>query len=111
MMASSEAASRSREVAAHSPEKILRESIDPPSAAGISRRASSPSASASGRVGEQGRGVHAGCTSAFVDSDASMAEINPLVLTKQGDLIALDAKMGFDDNALFRHPRSASCAT
>ena len=41
---------------------------------------------------------------AFVDTDASMAEINPLVLTKQGDLLALDAKMGFDDNALFRHP-------
>jgi len=40
---------------------------------------------------------------AFVDSDASMAEINPLVLTTQGELIALDAKMGFDDNGLFRH--------
>jgi succinyl-CoA synthetase beta subunit len=41
---------------------------------------------------------------AFMESDASMAEINPLVLTKQGDLLALDAKMGFDDNALYRHP-------
>ena len=41
---------------------------------------------------------------AFMESDASMVEINPLVLTKSGDLIALDAKMGFDDNALFRHP-------
>ena len=40
---------------------------------------------------------------AFSESDASMAEINPLVLTKSGDLVALDAKMGFDDNALFRH--------
>ena len=39
---------------------------------------------------------------AFSESDASMAEINPLVLTKSGDLLALDAKMGFDDNALFR---------
>jgi succinyl-CoA synthetase beta subunit len=39
-----------------------------------------------------------------MESDASMAEINPLVLTKQGDLLALDAKMGFDDNALYRHP-------
>ena len=41
---------------------------------------------------------------AFIESDASLVEINPLVLTKAGDLIALDAKMGFDDNALFRHP-------
>jgi succinyl-CoA synthetase beta subunit len=40
---------------------------------------------------------------AFSESDASLVEINPLVLTKSGDLIALDAKMGFDDNALFRH--------
>jgi succinyl-CoA synthetase beta subunit len=40
---------------------------------------------------------------AFMETDASMAEINPLVLTKQGDLLALDAKMGFDDNALYRH--------
>jgi len=41
---------------------------------------------------------------AFVDSDCSMAEINPLVLTQSGDVLALDAKMGFDDNALYRHP-------
>src|SRR4029077_8110603 len=41
---------------------------------------------------------------AFIDSDCSLAEINPLVLTKSGDVLALDAKMGFDDNALFRHP-------
>ncbi|HOP81019.1 MAG TPA: succinate--CoA ligase subunit beta, partial [Armatimonadota bacterium] len=42
--------------------------------------------------------------SAYVDSDASLAEINPLVLTKQGELIAADAKINIDDNALFRHP-------
>jgi succinyl-CoA synthetase beta subunit len=41
---------------------------------------------------------------AFTESDASMAEINPLVITKAGDVLALDAKMGFDDNALYRHP-------
>jgi succinyl-CoA synthetase beta subunit len=40
----------------------------------------------------------------FVDSDASLAEINPLLLTKQGDVLALDAKLNFDDNALFRRP-------
>jgi succinyl-CoA synthetase beta subunit len=41
---------------------------------------------------------------AFWDTDASLAEINPLILTGSGDVIALDAKMNFDDNALFRHP-------
>jgi succinyl-CoA synthetase beta subunit len=40
---------------------------------------------------------------AFVETDASMIEINPLILTKNGDLLALDAKMSFDDNALYRH--------
>jgi len=41
---------------------------------------------------------------AFLDTDASLAEINPLVLTKTGQVVALDAKLAFDDNALFRHP-------
>jgi succinyl-CoA synthetase beta subunit len=41
---------------------------------------------------------------AYVDTDASLAEINPLLVTKSGDVLALDAKMNFDDNALFRHP-------
>src|SRR3972149_10083520 len=43
----------------------------------------------------------------FVELDCSLAEINPLVVTKSGDLLALDAKMSFDDNALFRHPQLA----
>ena len=41
---------------------------------------------------------------AYVETDASLAEVNPLLVTKQGDVLALDAKMNFDDNALFRHP-------
>lgn len=44
----------------------------------------------------------------FLESDASLAEINPLVLTKEGTIIAIDAKMTFDDNALYRHPRIAA---
>jgi len=48
---------------------------------------------------------------AFIDTDASMLEINPCVLTGEGKLVALDAKMTFDDNALFRHKISANCAT
>jgi succinyl-CoA synthetase beta subunit len=43
----------------------------------------------------------------FVDTDASLAEINPLVLTQEGNIIAIDAKMTFDDNALYRHPKIA----
>ena len=45
-----------------------------------------------------------GCYRAMRDLDANMVEINPLVVTKEGKLVAVDAKMGFDDNALFRHP-------
>ncbi|MCA1405027.1 malate--CoA ligase subunit beta [Ensifer sp. IC3342] len=48
-----------------------------------------------------------GCYRAFVDYDASMLEINPLVVTRRGDLVALDAKMTFDENALFRRPQIA----
>ena len=44
----------------------------------------------------------------FVESDASLAEINPLVLTTEGNIVAIDAKMTFDDNALFRHPKVAA---
>jgi succinyl-CoA synthetase beta subunit len=103
-MASSEGGVEIEEVAARSPEKILRETIDP----------------AIGFLDFQGRKLAYGLGlpkdsvnkavsfmralyHAFIESDASLVEINPLVLTKAGDLIALDAKMGFDDNALFRH--------
>ena len=48
-----------------------------------------------------------GCYRAMRDLDANMVEINPLVVTKEGQLLAVDAKMGFDDNALFRHPNIA----
>src|SRR5713101_1794396 len=103
MMASSEGGVEIEEVAARSPEKILRAAIDP----------------AVGFIDFQGRKLAYGLGlpkdsinkavsfmralyRAFTESDASLCEINPLVLTKAGDLIALDAKMGFDDNALFR---------
>ena len=93
------------EVAAREPEKILREYIDP----------------GTGTIPFQARklafgmGLSAGPAvklvklldsvyKAFVETDASMIEINPLILTKGGDLLALDAKVSFDDNALYRHP-------
>ena len=105
VMASSEGGVEIEEVASHSPEKILRESIDPAvglqgfQARKLAFGIGIPAASVNKAVA-----FMLGLYKAFVDSDASMAEINPLVLTKQGDLIALDAKMGFDDNGLFRHP-------
>ena len=104
MMASSEGGVEIEEVAERSPEKILRATIDPAVGFGAFQ----------GRQLAYGLGLPKdgvnkavafmrGLYKAFSESDASMAEINPLVLTKSGDLLALDAKMGFDDNALFRH--------
>ena len=104
MMASAEGGVEIEEVAARSPEKILREGIDPAvglqpfQARNLAFGIGIPKASVNKAVA-----FMAGLYRAFIDSDASMAEINPLVLTKQGDLLALDAKMGFDDNALYRH--------
>jgi succinyl-CoA synthetase beta subunit len=104
MMASSEGGVEIEEVAARSPEKILRETIDP--AVGLQAFQARKLAFGLGiPQASLGKAVKfmSGLYRAFIDKDASMMEINPLVLTKQGDLLALDAKMGFDDNALFRH--------
>jgi succinyl-CoA synthetase beta subunit len=103
-MASSEGGVEIEEVASHSPEKILREAVDP--AVGFSDFAGRKLAYGLGLPKDsvnKAVGFMRGLYRAFVESDASMVEINPLVLTKSGDLIALDAKIGFDDNALFRH--------
>jgi len=105
LMASAEGGVEIEEVAARSPEKILREPVDP--AVGIQAFQARKIAFGLGLPKTSTNKAVAFITAlyrAFVDSDGSMAEINPLVLTKGGDLIALDAKMGFDDNALFRHP-------
>ncbi|MBX3027637.1 ADP-forming succinate--CoA ligase subunit beta [bacterium] len=105
MMASAEGGVEIEEVAARSPEKILRESVDPAvglqpyQARKLAFGIGIPAASVNKAVA-----FMLALYKAFIESDASMAEINPLVLTRQGDLIALDAKMGFDDNALYRHP-------
>ena len=103
-MASSEGGVEIEEVAARSPEKILREAVDP--AVGFSDYEGRKLAYGLGLPKEsvnKAVGFMRGLYRAFVESDASMMEINPLVLTKSGDLIALDAKIGFDDNAMFRH--------
>ena len=92
------------EVAASTPEKILTVAIDPVS--GMQRFHASQVAFGLGLKGDQVKSAVKFLMSmyrAFVELDASQAEINPLVVTKGGDVIALDAKMNFDDNALYRH--------
>src|SRR3954452_15822808 len=97
------------ELAAHSPEKIVRLEIDP--ASGLSPFHARRLAFAFGLSGGQIAamvGFVGALYRAFVELDASLVEINPLVVTgpgnPMGDLLALDAKMTIDDNALFRHP-------
>ncbi|MET0151165.1 MAG: ADP-forming succinate--CoA ligase subunit beta [Candidatus Binatia bacterium] len=104
MMASTEGGVEIEEVAAKTPDKILKETIDP--AVGLQGYQARKLAFGLGIPKESVNKAVAfmsGLYKAFVESDCSLAEINPLVLTKQGDLLALDCKMGFDDNALYRH--------
>jgi succinyl-CoA synthetase beta subunit len=105
VMASTEGGVEIEEVAARAPEKILRETIDP--AIGLAAYQARRIAFGLGLAREQvGKAVAflAGLARGFLESDCALAEINPLVVTADGDLLALDAKIGFDDNALFRHP-------
>jgi succinyl-CoA synthetase beta subunit len=93
------------EVAAKEPEKILREVID--RGTGIVPFQARKLAFGMGLPGPAaGKFVKVleSIYKAFIETDASMIEINPLILTKGGDLLALDAKVTFDDNALYRHP-------
>jgi succinyl-CoA synthetase beta subunit len=96
-------------VAAETPEKIVTLGVDP--ASGLSPFHGRIIASALVLKGEQAK-LCAKLVDAlyrlFIDKDASLIEINPLVVTKDGKLICLDAKMAFDDNALFRHPDIAA---
>ncbi len=93
------------EVAAKEPEKILREHIDP--ATGVipfqARKLAFALGLEAGPAGKMVKLLEA-IYKAYIETDASLIEINPLILTKSGDLIALDAKVTFDDNALYRHP-------
>ena len=105
VMASSEGGMDIEAVAHNTPEKILKEFVDPlvgmtEKQAGIlAHGIGVPSASIT-RATEQIRGLYA----CYMETDASLAEINPLILEGNGNVKALDAKFNFDDNALFRHP-------
>ena len=105
MMASSEGGMDIEEVAAHTPEKIHRVVIDP--AVGMQPFQARQLAFAIGmkdKVAGKAANQFLALYKAFMNNDCSMAEINPLVVTKEGDVVTLDAKMNFDSNALFRHP-------
>jgi succinyl-CoA synthetase beta subunit len=105
LMASSEGGMDIEEVAAHTPEKIHKVVIDPvkglagADADDVARKIGVPEASV-----PQARAILQALYKAFDDTDASLAEINPMILTGDGKVVALDAKIDFDNNAMFRHP-------
>ena len=109
MMASAEGGVEIEEVARTDPAKIARVHIDPLlglrdyQARDIWRRRSTCRASTGGRSSTS----PAGCMQAYSECDATLAEINPLVITGDSTLLALDGKMVIDDNALFRQPKLA----
>jgi succinyl-CoA synthetase beta subunit len=104
IMASAQGGMDIEEVAAHDPKAIHREPVD--SVLGVQPFQARQVAYALGLTGD----AFKKCVDfvqklmrAYIETDASLAEINPLLVTKEGDVLALDAKMNFDDNALFRH--------
>jgi len=105
LMASSEGGMDIEEVAEHHPEKIHKVFIDPvkgltdAESDDVSRKIGVPEGSL-----PEARKCLQGLYKAFWETDASLAEINPLIVTGDGKVIALDAKLNFDSNALFRHP-------
>ena len=104
VMVSTEGGVEIEKVAAESPEKIVKETVEPD--LGLQQFQARKLAFALGLEGVQHKNAVkflTGLYNAYVKSDCSLAEINPLVITKEGEVIALDAKMNFDDNALYRH--------
>jgi succinyl-CoA synthetase beta subunit len=109
MMASAEGGVEIEEVAVTKPEAILRESVDP--AVGMRAYQGRRLAAGIGLPKELVNGfakIVTGLYRLFDEKDASMVEINPLLITNEGKLHALDAKMNFDGSALFRHPEIAA---
>ena len=108
IMASTEGGMEIEEVAAKFPEKILKVAIDP--ACGVQAFHARKIAFGLGLEGTQLKSAMnflIEIYKAFVELDASIVEINPLVINGTGEMVALDAKMNFDDNALFRHKEIA----
>jgi succinyl-CoA synthetase beta subunit len=104
MMGSSEGGMDIEEVAAHNPDAIKKIDVDPVLGLGLfqARHLAYEIGIPAANVNKAAQFLMA-LYKAFVETDCSIAEINPLVLTKEGDVLALDAKMNFDSNALYRH--------
>jgi succinyl-CoA synthetase beta subunit len=109
IVASTEGGVEIETVAAKSPEKIIRESIDP--LAGLqpfqTRKLAKQLQFESSQLKAASK-LFDGLYRTFIGLDCSMVEVNPLVVTPKGEVLALDAKFNFDDNALFRHPEVAA---
>jgi succinyl-CoA synthetase beta subunit len=109
IVASTEGGVEIEAVAAKSPEKIIREAIDP--LAGLqpfqTRKVAKQLGFESSQLKNASK-LFEGIYRTFIAFDCSMVEVNPLVLTTKGEVLALDAKFNFDDNALYRHPEIAA---
>jgi succinyl-CoA synthetase beta subunit len=109
IVASTEGGVEIEAVAEKSPEKIIRESVNP--LAGLQPFQTRKLARQLGFASEQikpAAKLFSALYRTFVESDCSMVEVNPLVVTTKGEVLALDAKFNFDDNALYRHPEIAA---
>jgi succinyl-CoA synthetase beta subunit len=105
IMASASGGMDIEEVAAENPDAILRSVIDPHlRIIPFQARALAAGLGLEGKTARQAGALIESLVEAFLETDASLVEINPLMITSGGDVYALDAKMSFDDNALFRHP-------
>ena len=104
-MVSSEGGVEIEEVAKRNPEKIVREAITPGlGLLGFQARNLSKSLGLEGKIGRQAGALFQNLYTMYRELNCSIVEINPLVLTEQDDILALDAKVNFDSNALFMHP-------
>jgi succinyl-CoA synthetase beta subunit len=111
MIASAEGGVEIEEVAKHTPEKVLKEPLHP--MLGLQpyqARELAYKLGFEGKLAGQAAKLMSNLATSFLKTDASLAEVNPLVVTKDGQLIALDAKFNFDDNAMFRHADLAAMA-
>jgi len=105
LMATTEGGVEIETVAHESPEKILRVPIDVGlGLADFQARKICKALGLAGDSAKKGTRFLKNFVKLFIDTDASLAEINPLIVTASGDVLALDCKLNFDDNALFRHP-------
>jgi len=109
LMASTEGGVEIETVALQNPEKILRVPIDMGlGLADFQARKIAKALALTGDTAQKGARFFKSFVRLFIDTDASLAEVNPMIVTAAGDVLALDCKLSFDDNALFRHPDIAA---